>query len=84
MNMKGHDATLDDAKFLRPRLDIMLLLLRWAGATDPRGKVYGLLGISSGISRRRIRPNYTLTLYETYTQTAEALSCEPSLSTLVS
>ena len=81
-NMKGHDATVDGATFLRPRLDIMLLLLRWAEATDPRDKVYALLGISSGISRTRIRPDYTLTVYETYTQTAEALSREPGLSAL--
>ncbi|KAM5349851.1 hypothetical protein ACJ41O_006356 [Fusarium nematophilum] len=67
---------------LYPRIDITLLLLRWAKATDPRDKVYALLGISSGFSKRRLAPDYTLPLGAVYVQTAKALSKVDGLSRL--
>lgn len=57
-----------------PRLDIHLLLLRQAEATNQGDKVYALLGISSGYSKDYLKPNYNLSLSETYMRTAKVLS----------
>ncbi|KAK3386470.1 heterokaryon incompatibility protein-domain-containing protein [Podospora didyma] len=57
-----------------PKLHVTLLSLRWAKATDPRDKVYALLGISSGFWRDELRPNYTLSLQRVYVKTAKTLS----------
>lgn len=53
-----------------PRLDIILLMMRWTKATDPRDKVYALLGISSGVSSSQIKPDYSISMEQTYVRTA--------------
>ncbi|KAK2478908.1 hypothetical protein H9L39_08282 [Fusarium oxysporum f. sp. albedinis] len=48
-------------------LAVLLHLLRWLRAKDPRDKVYGSLGIAT--STYGIEPNYTISIVECYART---------------
>ena len=59
----------------RSTLSLTALLrdMRARKATDPRDKVYGLLGIALGQSESRLRPDYTKDWPEVYTNTTNSL-----------
>lgn len=65
-----------------PRLDTMLLMMRWAKATDPRDKVHAILGISSGFSEQDLVPDYSISVRDTYIRTAVVISEMKGLSRL--
>lgn len=67
-----------------PRLDIMLLMMRWTKATDPRDKVYALLGISSGFSSSYLKPDYSISVAETYVRTAVCIGAMEGIRGLAS
>ncbi len=54
-------------------LTALLRDMRARNATDPRDKVYGLLGIAVGQSESRLRPDYTKDWPEVYTNTTNSL-----------
>jgi hypothetical protein len=49
-------------------LDKILQLIRKADATDPRDKVYGILGLLDTGSLSSINPNYSLSVQQVYTE----------------
>ena len=54
-------------------LTALLRDMRARNATDPRDKVYGVLGIAFGQSESRLRPDYTKDWPEVYTNTTNLL-----------
>jgi hypothetical protein len=67
---------------LYQRLDTVLLKMRWAKASDPRDKVYALLGVSSGFRAEDLPPDYTVSLGLAYFRTTKALSNMHALNPL--
>lgn len=65
-----------------PGLDTMLLMMRWTKATDPRDKVYAILGISSGFSKLDLVPDYSISVRDAYIRTAVVISQMGRLSGL--
>ena len=59
-------------------LEVVLALGRQANATDPRDKVYGILGLLPNTVAERISPNYTLSQEEVFFQLARILLEEAS------
>ncbi|KAJ3543485.1 hypothetical protein NM208_g3551 [Fusarium decemcellulare] len=61
-----------DNPFIRD-LTNLLMIYRWSAATDPKDKVYGLLGMAN--SAYGIEPDYTISTTACYTRAAFAIIC---------
>jgi hypothetical protein len=55
------------------RLHVVYTSMDSIGATEPRDRIYALLGLAEGQPSRSIVPNYASSLCEVFTDTAEAL-----------